>query len=355
MVYAASRSGVLVLQLRTTRRPRRGRWEPCRGPVPPTRPALTSPPGWQPPTPATAALSTSGNSWPTSSASSVEQLTLRSRRRGPQRSEDTRRQAGRLIYKEPDSAVLRSGQGAGCGSTRSGKRIWRMQNSWCQRREGRGRVLRSKSRRDSRPPLGCGWHGGGFRYGPAVLGGRLLEVAGGAAARAVAAAAGYRAGRAGDGGSSGSRREPSRPPADRSELHAAQRSAHLLAQRGGGTISHVAIRPAMHPSRLAISRPRQWPDDWLDQGDDADRREAVRWTESRRDAGTPPARFGRWQQVIMDALAEYELVGLRAVLEGHLGRRPATDREHRRQRARGCVNNLHRAAPPRRSILSFGA
>ena len=47
----------------------------------------------------------------------------------------------------------------------------------------------------------------------------------------------------------------------RSELHAAQRSAHLLAQRGGGTISHVAIRPGMHPSRLAISRPRQWPDD----------------------------------------------------------------------------------------------
>jgi hypothetical protein len=30
----------------------------------------------------------------------------------------------------------------------------------------------------------------------------------------------------------------------RSELHAAQRSAHLLAQRGGGTISHVD--PARH-------------------------------------------------------------------------------------------------------------
>ena len=117
----------------------------------------------------------------------------------------------------------------------------------------------------------------------------------------------------------------------RSELHAAQRSAHLLAQRGGGTISHVGIRPGMHPSRLAISR--QWPDDWLDQGDDADRREAVRWTESRRDAGTPPARFGRWQQVIMDALAQYELVGLRAVLEGHLGRRPAKGESTAAQRA----------------------
>jgi hypothetical protein len=119
----------------------------------------------------------------------------------------------------------------------------------------------------------------------------------------------------------------------RSELHAAQRSAHLLAQRGGGTISHVAIRPGMHPSRLAISRPRQWPDDWLDQGDDADRREAVRWTESRRDAGTPPARFGRWQQVIMDALAQYELVGLRTVLDGHLGRRPAKGESTAAQRA----------------------
>jgi hypothetical protein len=89
----------------------------------------------------------------------------------------------------------------------------------------------------------------------------------------------------------------------------------------------------MHPSRLAISRPRQWPDDWLDQGDDADRREAVRWTESRRDAGTPPARFGRWQQVIMDALAQYELVGLRTVLDGHLGRRPAKGESTAAQRA----------------------
>jgi hypothetical protein len=161
--------------------------------------------------------------------------------------------------------VLRSGQGAGCGSTRSGKRIWRMQNSWCQRREGCGRVLRSKSRRDSRPPLGCAWHGGGFRYGPAVLGGRLLEVAGGAAARAVAAAAGHRAGRAGDGGSSGSRREPSRPPADPVRVARGPAFGASVGPTCGGTISHVAIRPGMHPSRLAISRPRQWPDDWLDQ------------------------------------------------------------------------------------------
>jgi hypothetical protein len=74
-----------------------------------------------------------------------------------------------LIYKEPDSAVLRSGQGAGCGSTRSGKRIWRDAELLVPAREGHGRVLRSKSRRDSGPPLGCGWHGGGFQASTAAL------------------------------------------------------------------------------------------------------------------------------------------------------------------------------------------
>ena len=94
MVYAASRSGVLVL--------------------PTTNDSAISPrPLGTLPRPRTAyqasldiaarlaaadrgnsSLSTSGNSWPTSLASSIEQLTLRSRRRGPQRSEDTRRQAG---------------------------------------------------------------------------------------------------------------------------------------------------------------------------------------------------------------------------------------------------------------------
>ena len=47
----------------------------------------------------------------------------------------------------------------------------------------------------------------------------------------------------------------------------------------------------------------------------------VQWAEPAANAGTPQARFGRWQQVIMDALAQHELVGLRAVVEGHLGRR----------------------------------
>ena len=119
----------------------------------------------------------------------------------------------------------------------------------------------------------------------------------------------------------------------RSELTAAQRSAHLLARRGGGTISHVAIHPGMHPSRLAISRPQEWPGNWLDQDDEAGGQKAVHWSDSRLDAGTPPPRFGRWQQVIMDALAQYELVGLRAVVEGHLGRRPVKAESTAAQRA----------------------
>ena len=107
----------------------------------------------------------------------------------------------------------------------------------------------------------------------------------------------------------------------RSELTAAQRAAHLLARRGGATIGHVAVRSGIHRSRLAVSRPRQWPGDWLEQDDHAvDRSDLVQWAEPAPSAGTPPARFGRWQQVIMDALAQYELVGLRAVVEGHLGR-----------------------------------
>ena len=114
----------------------------------------------------------------------------------------------------------------------------------------------------------------------------------------------------------------------RSELTAAQRAAHLLAQRGGATIDHVALPSGMSRSRLAVSRPPSWPGDWLDehvgaepQNPAADRSDLVPSAEPASDTRRPPARFGRWQQVIMDALAQYELVGLRAVVEGHLGRR----------------------------------
>jgi hypothetical protein len=94
VVYAASRSGVLVLATTndsaTSPRPL--------GTLPRPRTAyqasLDIAARLAAADPATAALNTSGNSWPTSSASSIEQLTLRSRRRGPQRSEETRRQAG---------------------------------------------------------------------------------------------------------------------------------------------------------------------------------------------------------------------------------------------------------------------
>lgn len=96
----------------------------------------------------------------------------------------------------------------------------------------------------------------------------------------------------------------------RSELTAAQRAAHLLIRRGGATIGHVAVRSGISRSRLAISRPMQWPGDWLDQDHDpADRPDLVQWAEPASNAGTPPARFGRWQQLTMDAPAQYEVVG----------------------------------------------
>ena len=54
-----------------------------------------------------------------------------------------------------------------------------------------------------------------------------------------------------------------------SKLHAAQRSS---ASVGPARRRHdqPCRDPAhgMHPSRLAISRPRRWRDDWLDQDDD---------------------------------------------------------------------------------------
>jgi hypothetical protein len=101
------------------------------------------------------------------------------------------------------------------------------------------------------------------------------------------------------------RRRPSR-----SELTAAPRAAHLLVRRGGATIGHVAVRSGISRSRLAISRPMQWPGDWLDQDHDpAGRPDLVQWAEPASNAGTPPARFVMWQQVTTDALARYEVVG----------------------------------------------
>ena len=96
----------------------------------------------------------------------------------------------------------------------------------------------------------------------------------------------------------------------RSELTAAQRAAHLLVGVAVPRSVTSRVRFGISRSRLAISRPMQWPGDWLDQDHDpADQPDLVQWAEPASDAGTPPARFGRWQQVTMDALAQYEVVG----------------------------------------------
>lgn len=123
-------------------------------------------------------------------------------------------------------------------------------------------------------------------------------------------------------------------PASRAELNAAQRAAHLLAGRGGAAISYVTAPAGLRRSRLAVSRPRDWPSAWLYQDDEeAAQSNVVRWEEPAAPVSEPPLRFGRWQQVIVDALAEHEVVGLRAVVEGHLRRRAERAESTAAQRA----------------------
>jgi hypothetical protein len=43
-------------------------------------------------------------------------------------------------------------------------------------------------------------------------------------------------------------------------------------------------------------------------------------------------RLGRWQQLLVDALAEQETVAVQAVVENHLGRRPSGSELHAAQR-----------------------
>jgi hypothetical protein len=74
-------------------------------------------------------------------------------------------------------------------------------------------------------------------------------------------------------------------------------------------------------------RPCPAPADTADTADNFDDQAqgdgpVVRWVEvTSHVVGSAGPRFGRWQRVIIDALAEHDAVGLRAVVEGHLNRK----------------------------------
>lgn len=120
----------------------------------------------------------------------------------------------------------------------------------------------------------------------------------------------------------------------RSEQSAARRAAHTLAGRGDAVLHHLTVKTGAGRTRLIISRP---PDTSAGNPDrrveDAPERPAVtRWLDVRIDQA-PPVRFGRWQQAILEAVDRYEVVGVRAVVEGHLGRRGARAESAAAQRA----------------------
>ena len=110
--------------------------------------------------------------------------------------------------------------------------------------------------------------------------------------------------------------------ATRAERSASQRAAHRLARDSGVAIRYVRAPAGVGRARLAVTRPSDWPGDWLDRDtDDSIRTDVVRWVDPPPNHTTSPARLGRWQEVIMDTLAQHDMVGLRAMVEGHLGRR----------------------------------
>jgi hypothetical protein len=63
--------------------------------------------------------------------------------------------------------------------------------------------------------------------------------------------------------------------------------------------------------------------------------------------------LGRWQQVLMEALADHKAVGVRAVVVAHLGREPtrseleAARRAARMLEQRGQLTTVHVSVPPR--------
>jgi hypothetical protein len=97
--------------------------------------------------------------------------------------------------------------------------------------------------------------------------------------------------------------------ATRAEITAARRAAHSLEQGGRARVARFAVPTAQGGGTvLMVFRPELSPPSTL----------TATMAEA---AGRSEHRLGRWQQVIVDALADRDAVGLRAVVEGHLGRR----------------------------------
>lgn len=140
--------------------------------------------------------------------------------------------------------------------------------------------------------------------------------------------------------------------ASRTELSAARRAAHTLGRRGDAVLEHLPVPTRPGPPRLILTRPtgpaggqREQPAE-----EPAGRSAVTRWADLRIDQ-PPPLRLGRWQQAVMDALDLHEVVGVRAVVEGHLGRRgtraesTAAQRAARRLARSGQVHPAHVRVP----------
>lgn len=128
--------------------------------------------------------------------------------------------------------------------------------------------------------------------------------------------------------------------ATRAERTASQRAALRLARNGGVVLTYTQAPAGIGQTRQVVARPADWPGDWLDQDDsEPDDPDPVTWLDPPSRPTAPPARFGRWQEVIMTALSRYDIVGLRAVVEGHLGRRAVRAEGTAAQRAARLLAN----------------
>jgi hypothetical protein len=90
-------------------------------------------------------------------------------------------------------------------------------------------------------------------------------------------------------------------------------------------LSRSGCRPVRGRRRVQVLRPDPAPADTPDSADDRDPGHSddhgARWVETTI---TPMGhRLGRWQRVLVEALAEHGAAGLRAVVEGQLGQMPA--------------------------------